>query len=112
MPSFLNLLTTGALAFGLVFVALGDPGAFAAPILASATRTGEFSSTSTAPVPVPLRDDNTTSLQFATTVNNQSIVIIYNAECVVGAARGTRLSIKVLVDFIEALPSSDTDFAL
>src|SRR5437763_8357698 len=83
---------------------------FAAPILAAATRTSAFASTSTASVPVPIRDDGTTSLKFATAAPNESVVVIYNAECALAAARGTRISIKIVVDGNEAEPSSGTDF--
>ena len=83
---------------------------FAAPILAAATRASAFASTSTASVPVPIRDDGTTSLKFATAAPNESVVVIYNAECALAAARGTRLSIKIVVDGNEAEPSSGTDF--
>jgi hypothetical protein len=119
MTSFFKLLTTDAIGLAkrltaavLLFVPLGGPGAFAAPILGSATRTAAFTSTSTAAVTVPLRDNGTKSLQFATTVANQTVGIMYNAECAVVAARGTWLSVKILVDGIEAEPSAGTDFSL
>src|SRR5438105_2475933 len=105
-------LARGLAAAVLLLIPFGAPGAFAAPILASATRTDYFMSASTTSVPVPLRDNGSKSLQFATTVANQTVVIIYNAECAVFAPRGTRLSIRILVDGAEAEPSSGTDFAL
>jgi len=95
-------------------VLLGPAGsfrAFAAPVLAAATRTTLFSSTSTASTTVPLRNNNTTTLNFQTTADNQTVVIIYNAECVVDAERGTRLNIKILVDGNQADPSVGADFA-
>jgi hypothetical protein len=122
MKHYSRLLLTGAgarirLAKGLIapvllFVSLGGLDASAAPILALATRTSAFSSTSTTSVTVPLRNDGTKSLTFATADVNQTVVIIYNAECMVKASRGTWLSIRVLVDGTEAQPSSGTDFAL
>jgi hypothetical protein len=105
-------LVKGLILPAILFANLGGLHASAAPILASATRTTAFSSTSTTSVTVPLRNDGTKSLKFTTTVANQTVVITYNAECLVTAARGTWLSIKVLVDGTEANPSSGTDFAL
>lgn len=105
-------LVKGLIVPAILFANLGGLDASAAPILASATRTTAFSSTSTTSVTVPLRNDGTKSLKFTTTVANQTVVITYNAECLVTAARGTWLSIKVLVDGTEANPSSGTDFAL
>ena len=64
-------------------VLLGPPGSFR--VFAAATRSTVFSSTSTASTTVPLRNDNTTTLKFQTTADNQTVVIIYNAECVVDA---------------------------
>ena len=39
------------------------------------------------------------------------MVLIYNAECVVTAARGTRLNVKILVDVNQADPSVGADFS-
>jgi hypothetical protein len=74
----------------LALVPLGTSGVYAAPVLASATRTDTFSSQSTAAKTVPLRNNGSTELQFETTANNQTVVIVYNAECLasVRAARG------------------------
>ena len=93
-------------------VPLGTSGACAAPVLASATRTDTFSSQSTAATTVPLRNNDNTKLQFETTADNQTVVIVYNAECLVIGARGTRLNIKVLVDDIQADPDAGADFSL
>jgi hypothetical protein len=105
-------LASRLIASAILFAALGGVDASAAPILASATRTAAFLSTSTTPVSIPLRESGAKSLKFDTTVANQKVVIIYNAECVVAAPRGSWLSISILVDGIEAEPSSGTDFAL
>ena len=86
--------------------------AVAASILASATRTTPFASTSKAEVPVPLKDNGTTELLFMTTVNNQVVKITYNAECVVTGTRGKWVSVRILVDNVEADPASGHDFAL
>jgi hypothetical protein len=94
----------------ILFAALGGLDASAASILASATRTSAFVGASATPVLVPLREDGSTSLKFHADVN-QTVVIIYNAECLVTAPRGTWLSIRVIVDGNEAQPSSGSDFA-
>src|SRR5262245_55128465 len=105
-------LASRLIASAILFATLGGVDASAAPILASATRTAAFLSTGTTPVSIPLRESGAKSLKFDTTVANQKVVIIYNAECVVAAPRGSWLSISILVDGIEAEPSSGTDFAL
>jgi hypothetical protein len=119
MPNIVKLLQARAVVAGqilgsaiLLAAAFGALEASAAPILASATRTAGFLSASTVFIPVPLRDNGATSLPFATPVVNQKVVILYNAECAVAAARGTRLSIRILVDGIDAAPVSGADFSL
>jgi hypothetical protein len=111
VPDMTHFLRITPFAAGLLFLAAEGGDASAAPILASATRASAFQSSSTSPVLVPLREDGGTSLTFHADLN-QTVVITYNAECMVAASRGTWLSIKVLVDGTEAEPSSGTDFAL
>jgi hypothetical protein len=102
----------GAAAAVVLFILLGGGGAFAAPPIAAATRTNAFSSMSTGNVVVPLRNDDTTTLKFKTAAANQTVVITYNAECVVDAERGVRLTIRILVDGSDAQPNVGSDFAL
>jgi hypothetical protein len=87
-------------------------GAWAAPVLAWAARTTPFSSSSQAPVAIPIFNGGGTALAFATDTASEDVVIIYNAECVVTGARGTWLSVSVFVDGVEANPASGVDFAL
>jgi hypothetical protein len=96
----------------IALIPLGMSGVYAAPVLASATRTAIFSSSSTAATTVPLRNNGSTTLQFETTAANQTVVIIYNAECQVIGARGTRLSLKIFVDGVQPEPSVGADFSL
>jgi len=103
-------LVKGLIIPAIVFATLGGLDASAAPILASATRTSAFVSASTSPVFVTLRDEGVTSLKFYADPN-QTVVITYNAECLVTAPRGTWLSIHILVDGNAAQPSSGSDFA-
>jgi hypothetical protein len=119
MGIFRNLTTTSAIRLAknltvaiLLLVPFGGSGAFAAPILASAARTDYFMSVSTTSVTVPLRNDGSKTLDFATSAANQTVAIVYHAECMVAAPRGTRLTIRVIVDGAEAEPSAGTDFAL
>jgi hypothetical protein len=86
--------------------------AFAAPPMAFTTRTQFFGSTSTTDVPIPLRNNGTTTLRFQTTIDNEPVVITYNAECIVTAPRGVWLTISILVDGVQANPASGQDFAL
>ncbi len=84
----------------------------AASILASATRTTAFASTSKSEVPVPLTNNGVTELLFTTTIKNQIVKITYNAECVVTGTRGMWVSVRILVNGNEADPASGHDFAL
>jgi hypothetical protein len=96
----------------VVILAGGSSNAVAASILAAATRTDAFVSISKAEIPIPLKNNGVTELLFMTSVNNQSVKITYNAECVVTGTRGKWLSVRILVDNVEADPASGHDFAL
>ena len=104
---------TRTLAAGLLaIVAVGSSNGFAGTILASATRTKAFTSTSKSEVPVPLKDDGALALEFTTTADNQTVKITYDAECVVTGTRGKWASVRILVDGNEANPPSGIEFAL
>jgi hypothetical protein len=80
--------------------------------LASAWRSAGFQSTSTSEVAVPLKDNGVKSLKFTTTTANQRVIITHSSDCVINGPRGRWLSVRVLVDRIEADPASGHDFAL
>jgi hypothetical protein len=96
----------------LLTFTFGASPAHAGSILAYATRATAFSSSSLDATVMKLDDAGAKSLSFTTTSADEQIVIVYNAECMVLADRGTWLSVKILVDGKEASPKSGTDFAL
>ena len=83
-----------------------------AEILATAARAGNFTSTATGPIPIPLTPSNSTALAFSTTVANQRVRIIYNAECGALGNSGAWISVVIEVDGRPAAPNSGTAFAL
>jgi hypothetical protein len=108
----MNNLTRSLAAAAFAITAAGTTNAIAASILASATRTKDFVSTSTSELAVPLKDNGATTLLFMTSVDDELVKITYNAECVVTGTRGKWVSVRILVDGAEALPASGHDFAL
>jgi hypothetical protein len=60
---------------------------------------------------VPLDHVGTTALPFKTTAANKEIKITYNAECGVLGPIGSWQSVTILVDGVEANPTSGTSFA-
>jgi hypothetical protein len=108
----MQLITRMLAATVLAVVGASSSNAFAGSILAAATRTKAFTSTSKSDVLVPLQDNGATALQFTTADDNQIVKITYNAECEVTGTRGKWASVRILVDGNEANPASGNDFAL
>jgi hypothetical protein len=88
-------------------------GAAGADVIASRARTSDF----IVPVDVcpgagcplvPLTNGaSSTTMNFVTTVDNQRVVVMYNAECTVSAnGTTTWLALTILVDGVAAAPSS------
>jgi hypothetical protein len=103
-------LLPGAFAALLVLAAIEI--ASAASVIAFATRTDSFTRDNAAAVFVPLRNNDTVGLQFETTAPNTTVVIIYNAECVVSGPRGVQLAVRIQVDGADTLPDSGNEAVL
>ncbi len=59
----------------------------------------------------PLNDAGSTALPFKTTVANDPIRVIFNAECGVLGPSEAWVSVTILIDGVEANPPDSTDFA-
>jgi hypothetical protein len=74
------------------------------------TRKGNFTSTSTAWVNVPLDEAGDTKLYFANAAG-LPLRVIYNAECGVKGPPQSHVAIEILVDGKPTNPASGSDFA-
>jgi hypothetical protein len=92
-------------------VALGSSNA-SADILAAATRAQPFESTSAVEVAIPVGNGGGTQLNFTTAAPRTFVKITYNAECVIWGGRGRSVSIRILVDDVEAKPFDAGEFSL
>jgi len=109
MNTFLQLKKTRVFAM-LFALALGITATASAEVLVTfATRANNFNTTGSN-VAVPLDDAAKTSLSFNTKAANKIVKITYNAECgVIGPAQSW-LSVRVLVDGVDAAPASGNLF--
>jgi hypothetical protein len=104
--SRIGRIAAGAFAAALIY----SPAS--AEILAAATRAANFFSASTTDVVLQLKQNNAKVLRFKTTGPGKTLVkITFNSECVVAAARGIWLTLRIEVDGIPADPAAGTDFA-
>jgi hypothetical protein len=105
--SRIGRIAAGAFAAALIY----SPAS--AEILAAATRAANFFSSSTTDVVLQLKQNNAKVLRFTTTGPGKTLVkITFNSECMVAAARGTWLALRIEVDGVPADPySGGTDFA-
>jgi hypothetical protein len=99
----------GALTFAMA-VALACPSE--AGIFTTATRKGNFKSSSTALILVPLDDSGSKSVQFQTFDPDQPMVFLYNVECGVIGPSNSRVTVEIFIDGIQAEPASGTSFVL
>lgn len=78
-----------------------------AEILAAIWRAQNFFSSSTVDVAIPIRPNGGTALRFTTTGPGSTLVkITFNSECMVAAARGTWLTLRIEVDGIPTHPAA------
>ena len=80
-------------------------------LLSQITRTGNFTSSSTSLIQVPLDNEGDIGLTFQGISFTAPIQIIYNAECGVLGPPQARVAIEILVDGHQIDPASGTHFA-
>jgi hypothetical protein len=85
-------------------IALGVTGA-RAELLAQATNNNGWDEFGPNEIVIPLTAAGATALSFATTQPNTFVTIIYNAECAVLGAMGSKFSIRITVDNKPTLPT-------
>jgi hypothetical protein len=86
-----------------VLLAVTGTASAQARVLALASNTNSFAVTATER-PVPLAQDGAKALNFTTTRNNALVVVTYNAECAATGPIGSWVTIRILVDGVEADP--------
>ena len=103
---------TRAIPACLIGMVLVWPSVAPAEILAGMARAANFFSSSTTDVAVPLRQNGATTVLFSTTGPGQTLVkITFNSECMVAAARGIWLTLRIAVDGVNADPDAGADYA-
>jgi len=110
----MNALTSKklCLAVALFFAAASIPSTASAESLLAFINRATNATASTTHVLAPLDNGGATSLSFKTTAANKVVKITYNAECGVLGPAGSWQSVTILIDGVQANPSSGTLFAL
>ena len=82
-----------------------------ADTLAEATRTGNFTSSSTSLISVPIDNNGDSSIKVNTIDHDEVFEIIYNAECGVLGPQQADVTIEIILDGHQVDPKSGTHFA-